>query len=309
MQTEIYNAKPVVKWAGGKRQLLEQFNTLYPDALNNNQIDKYVEPFVGGGAVFFELLNRFEFKEIILNDINEELILTYRIIKEEVDDLIELLREYEEEYIHLSLEKRKDYYYKKRTLFNTEKKEIDYDNIDQNTVKHASNFIFLNRTCFNGLYRQNKKGEFNVPIGRYKKPTICDKEGLETASQSFENCILISSDFEKTEQYIDKRTFVYMDPPYRPLPGTPRFTKYSKADFNEQSQIRLANWFKKLDRGKNKPYLMLSNSNPKNNDPDDDFFEEKYYGFDIKKVYAKRVINSKGAKRGEISELVIRNYR
>ncbi|MFW6016011.1 MAG: DNA adenine methylase, partial [bacterium] len=179
------------------------------------------------------------------------------------------------------------------------------------TIQHAAHFIFLNRTCFNGLYRQNKKGEFNVPIGRYKMPTICDEDTLKDANSALKNATLTCCDFEEMENYIDIDTFVYIDPPYRPLPGTPSFTKYSRADFNEKSQERLANWYRKVNDKFNiedGPFLMLSNSNPKNTKSEDDFFESLYQGFVIDEVYAKRSINSKASKRGEITELLIRNY-
>ncbi|MFW6028925.1 MAG: DNA adenine methylase [Halanaerobiales bacterium] len=310
MIKENLDVKPFLKWAGGKRQLLEQFEDNYPDALLKNKIDCYIEPFVGGGAVFFELVFKYDFDEIFLNDVNEELIITYKVVRDELNKLIKHLKRLEEEYLPLELEERKLVYYDTRDKFNAEKKAIDYSKMDEDAIQHASHFIFLNRTCFNGLYRQNKSGEFNVPIGRYKSPTICNEENLYAVSTALQNVKLTSCDFEEMETNIKDNTFIYLDPPYRPLPGTPSFTKYSKSDFNEESQKRLARWYRKIDElyNKNKVYLMLSNSNPKNTDPDDNFFEKLYKGYTIEEVYAKRAINSKASKRGELSELIIKDY-
>jgi len=298
-------AKPFLKWAGGKRQLLEQFEEQYPKVLKNNNIKTYIEPFVGGGAVFFELIKYYEFENIILNDINKELINSYKVVKNEVEKVIKRLKKMEAEYLPLDMDARKEIYYNRRDNFNKEKKEIDFSEFNIEHIEHAAKFIFLNRTCFNGLYRQNKSGEFNVPIGRYKNPTICNEENLIAVSEALENVTLLSTDFEKTKRYIEDYTFIYIDPPYRPLPGTKSFTKYARADFNEDSQKRLANWVKEINED---AYLMLSNSNPKNTDPKDEFFENLYSEFVINEVSAKRSINSNGAKRGEITELIIRNY-
>ncbi|MFW6008467.1 MAG: DNA adenine methylase [archaeon] len=311
MLKEKLKAAPFLKWAGGKRQLLEQFEDKYPVKLKENNIKTYIEPFVGGGALFFDLTQKYNFNNIILNDINKELIITYKVVKNEVETLISGLKKLEKKYLPLDLENRKEIYYGIRDKFNKEKKEINYDLIDNKTIEHAKHFIFLNRTCFNGLFRQNKKGEFNVPIGRYKNPTICDEEKLRGASELLDEAILISGDFTNTEKYITNNTFIYMDPPYRPLPGTSSFNKYSKADFNEESQKRLAKWYKTLNekyKSTKNIYLMLSNSNPKNTDPEDSFFEDLYGEFNIEEVYAKRSINSKGSGRGKITELVITNY-
>ena len=216
LATEI-EAKPFLKWAGGKRQLLEQFELEYPESLKNNEIKTYIEPFVGGGAVFFELIKHYNFEKIVLNDANHELINTYKSVKNEVNAVIERLKEMEEEYLPLDLEKRKEIYYARRDKFNAEKKELNFNKFTKAHIEHAAKFIFLNRTCFNGLYRQNQSGEFNVPIGRYKNPTICNEENLIAASKALENVILTSGDFEKTEKYIEDQTFIYIDPPYLSL--------------------------------------------------------------------------------------------
>mgnify|MGYP006291127079 CR=1 FL=1 len=298
-------AKPFLKWAGGKRQLLDQFEAEYPEPLKNNKIKKYIEPFVGGGAVFFELIKHYDFEEVILNDVNQELINTYQAVKRKVKLVIERLKEMESEYLPLEMEARKEIYYARRDNFNAEKKELDFSEFKQEHIEHAAKFIFLNRTCFNGLYRQNQSGEFNVPIGRYKNPTICNQENLLAVSKALQNVILLAADFTETAAYIEDETFIYIDPPYRPLPGTKSFTKYARADFNEKSQKRLAEWAGEIS---DYAYFMLSNSNPKNTDPEDEFFEELYSDFNISEVSAKRSINSNAAKRGEITELLIKNY-
>ncbi len=301
-------AKPVYKWAGGKGQLLTQFEELYPEKLLKNEVKTYVEPFVGGGAVFFELVKRFDFDKIILNDINEVLILTYIVIRDKLDSLIPILSDLENSYLALNQEDRKTKYYEIRTEFNKEKKRINYSKTDSASVLHVAHSIFLNRTCFNGLYRLNKKGEFNVPVGKYANPTICNEQNLRNVSEVLKGVKLFCGDFEDVTEYIDKDTFVYIDPPYRPLNVTSSFNSYQKDDFNDESQERLAKWFRKLDKEKN-ALIMLSNSNPKNTNPDDDFFERLYSGYNITEVSASRPINSKSSSRGQISELLIRNYK
>lgn len=303
----LHDAKPVYKWAGGKGQLLHQFEALYPKKLLNNEIKAYVEPFVGGGAVFFELVKRFNFDRIVLNDINEVLILTYMVIRDNVDSLIRALSDLEKKYLALKADDRKKRYYEIRDKFNEEKKKIDYSQIDSASVLHVAHSIFLNRTCFNGLYRLNKKGEFNVPVGQYTNPTICNEQNLRNVSHALKGVKLLCGDFEEVTDFIDKDTFVYIDPPYRPLNVTSSFNSYQIDDFDDESQERLANWFRKLDKEKN-ALIMLSNSNPKNTNPDDDFFERLYSGYNITEVSASRQINSKSSLRGQISELLIRNY-
>lgn len=301
------DAKPFLKWAGGKGQLLSQFESLYPGKLLENRFKRYVEPFIGGGAVFFELVKRFEFEEIILNDINEVLILAYQVVRDSVSQLIDRLRMLESSFLQLDTEQRKKLYYDIRAKFNEEKKTIDYISPSDAWILHAAHFIFLNKTCFNGLYRLNRKGEFNVPVGRYAKPAICNEENLVNASRALKNVKLYCGDFESLTDFIDEDTFVYIDPPYRPLNITSSFNSYQKEYFNDESQKRLSRWFGTLARDK-KASIMLSNSNPKNSNPDDDFFERIYDGFTINEVYVSRQINSKAEDRGAISELLIRNY-
>jgi DNA adenine methylase len=297
--------KPFLKWAGGKGQLLQQFETLYPHDLS--KIKVYVEPFIGGGAVFFDFIKKYHFEKIYLNDINEVLILTYKVIRDYPDELITILNQLETEYLALSPEEREIEFYQIRTEYNIEKHEIDYNDYSARWIHHAAHNLFLNKTCFNGLYRLNRKGEFNVPFGKYGNPTICNEENLRDVSDALKNVTLLCGDFEDLTQYIDENTFVYMDPPYRPLNTTSSFTSYHKDDFNDESQIRLSKWFAKLDKEK-RALLMLSNSNPKNTNPEDDFFEKLYADYNIITVSASRHINSKASGRGAITELLIRNY-
>ncbi len=300
------NAKPFLKWAGGKNQLLEQFSDLYPKRLKEHKIKKYVEPFVGGGAVFFELSYLYDFEIVVLNDINDELILTYKVIKTNVEDLIDYLDEIRSKYLELeNLEDKSKFYYKVRDEFNQEKKIIDYEMQSSNWVRHAANLIFLNKTCFNGLYRLNRKGEFNVPFNKSKSPSIYDEDNLRQVSKALKNATLLKGDFEIVTDYVDENTFVYIDPPYRPLNATSNFTDYSKEPFNDDSQIRLANWFRKLS--KKGAAVMLSNSDPKNVDENDNFFDNLYSEFNITRVQAARAINSKATGRGKITELVVRS--
>ncbi|KYH28099.1 MULTISPECIES: DNA adenine methylase [Clostridium] len=315
------NAKPFLKWAGGKTQLLSQFEEYYPIELKENKIKTYVEPFLGGGAVFFSLQSKenCNFENIILNDINKELIITYKVIQQKVDELIECLSDLEQRYLRAEMEEKEKMYYSQREAFNIEKTSIDYNNYSDDWIQHAAKMIFLNKTCFNGLYRENKKGGFNVPFGKRKNVTICDESNLREVNKALTGVILTCGDFEEiTNDYeiknlIGKDTFVYIDPPYRPLNATSNFNDYSKEPFNDKSQIRLINWTKKLhDRGS---LFMYSNSDPTNIQEKDDFFEvefEKAFHGDrsikINRVQASRVINSKGTGRGKIRELLITNY-
>ena len=302
-------AKPFLKWAGGKTQLLNTYSNMYPvEYIKQRKINKYMEPFVGSGAVLFYLINNFSFESIVINDANPELITVYKVVKSKnIESLIRELKKLENEFLPLEKEKRKDFFYKIRDEFN---KEItDYNESDiyhENNYKRAAYFIFLNKTCFNGLYRVNKKGLFNVPFGDYKKPKICDEENLYAVHEGLQNVKITLGDFTQTKIYADERTFVYMDPPYRPISATSNFTSYSKNSFDDEEQVKLANYYKELD--KKNSYLMLSNSDPKNNNPDDDFFDKLYNEFNIYRVDARRSINSKANGRGAIKELVITNY-
>jgi len=294
--------KPFVKWAGGKGSLLSQISKYYPDELKNGRIEKYVEPFVGGGAVLINILQDYDVKEAYAFDINMDLINSYNVIKFNVDELISKLKKREDDYIKLDMESRKKYYYDVREKYNS---YIIKEN--ELSVERAEEFIFLNRTCFNGLYRVNKNGKFNVPMGNYKNPTICDENNLRALSKLIENVKFEYGSYTNSDFHADEKTFIYFDPPYRPLNITSGFTSYTKEDFNDDDQKELALFYSSVHSRNSK--LMLSNSNPKNTNQDDTFFEDIYSEFNINEVYAKRMINANSKGRGEISELLITNYK
>ena len=293
--------KPFIKWVGGKGQLLSEINKLYPVELGKN-INKYAEIFVGGGAVLFDILSKYKLDEVYISDKNLELINTYKSIRDNVDILIKSLKEMEEQYIPLDTENRKDYYYKKREEYNSLKINSEVNNIEK-----AILFIFLNKTCFNGLYRVNKKGKFNVPMGAYKKPKICDEENLKNVSLTLRNVKIVYADYKESEKFIDDKTFVYIDPPYRPLNITSSFTSYTENDFNDKEQIELAEYINVLNKKGAK--IVISNSDPKNNDIDDNFFDKLYKNYNINRVKATRMLNSNASLRGAINELLITNYK
>ncbi|WP_311531056.1 Dam family site-specific DNA-(adenine-N6)-methyltransferase [uncultured Anaerococcus sp.] len=291
--------KPFLKWAGGKSQLLHEIRKYYPF---NDQINKYCEPFVGAGAVLFDILNNFDLKEIYISDINKEAINLYKVIRDDVEYLIELLDEFQKEYQDLNLEQRKIIYYRNREEFNLLKLS---DN--SNNLRKAALFMFLNKTGFNGLYRENMSGEFNVPIGSYKNPKILDRENLINVNKKLQNVKIIHGDYKKSEDFIDSKTFVYFDPPYRPIKPTSNFTAYNKGDFNDDDQRELAEFFKKMDQ--KSAHLLLSNSDPKNYSPDDIFFDDLYGQFNINRVAARRFINSDKNNRGFIYEILVNNFK
>ncbi len=295
---KIIEAKPFIKWAGGKSQLLHEIRKYYPF---DEKINRYCEPFVGAGAVLFDVLNSFDLKEVYISDINKEAINSYKVIRDDVENLIELLEEFQNEYKDLTHEERKVIYYKNREEFNRLKVLKNSD-----SLKRAALFIFLNKTGFNGLYRENMRGLFNVPIGSYKNPKILDEDNLLNVNKKLQNVEIIHGDYKKSSDFIDNNTFVYFDPPYRPIKPTSNFTSYSKDSFTDEDQIELAEFFKKMD--KKSAHLLLSNSDPKNYDLNDDFFDDLYKGFNIKRVKASRTINSNKNERGQIYEVLINNY-
>jgi len=298
--------KPILKWAGGKSQLLERINQYLPKELMTGNIDCYVEPFIGGGAVFFWVAQNFNIQEFYLSDINHELIILYKTLQKEVDSLIKALQKIEKEYLILNPEKRKIYFLNKRESYNHAKNKIDMQTFNSLWIQRSAEIIFLNKTCFNGLFRVNKKGYFNVPFGDYKNPKICNTNNLILASKLLQRATIECSDFSQIQRLATPKTFIYFDPPYRPLSKTSSFKSYSQFDFNDEDQKRLANFYRDLHRQGTK--LMLSNSDPKNNDDNDHFFDELYAGFKIYRIQANRMINAKASKRGAISELLITNY-
>ena len=271
-------AKPFLKWAGGKGQLLRQYEPLFPDKFNS-----YLEPFVGGGVVFFHLFSTGRLdngKRIILIDSNEELINCYEVIKENVESLISILS-------GPKFVNKKDVYYKIRSEEPKDK------------VERAARTIYLNKTCFNGLYRVNSRGKFNVPFGGYKNPLICNKENLRAVSRTLQYVNIKLDDFTVCLNFARKDDFIYFDPPYQPLSQTASFTGYTKDLFREADQERLLDVFRKL--GKKGCKVMISNSDTK-------FVRKLYKGYRIETVFAKRAINCKPSGRGKITELVILNY-
>lgn len=305
INTKRTPAKPFVKWAGGKGQLLPTIKKYSPPLLGT-AIRKYCEPMVGAGAVLFDILNTYEMDEVYICDTNAELINSYRVIKDNVDELIELLMAYENEHLRRDDDSRKEYYYYQRDLFNAEiiKASHKYVADDRNSILRAALFIYINKTCFNGLYRVNKKGLYNVPMGSYKNPKICDIDNLKRVSELLQNVTILCGDYTCVEQYVDESTFVYFDPPYRPLTKTAEFTSYTADEFDDNAQIKLAEFIKSLSRAK----VMASNSDPKNVDEDDNFFDDLYAGLNIYRVTANRAINSQSKGRGKVSELLITNY-
>ena len=239
-------------------------------------------------------------------DINDELILTYKVIQRDVSKLIDFLYRYEKQYKKLDEVKRKEYYYELRENYNIQRFNIDYNKYSENWIPRVAQTIFLNKTCFNGLFRFNSKGGFNSPMGRYKNPKILDEPNLLNVSKLLEIATIKKADFREVKNDIRNNSFVYFDPPYRPISKTSSFTSYSKFNFQDDEQLQLASLFYDLDQQGHK--LMLSNSDPKNTDPNDDFFEIIYSNFNIVRVDAKRSINSNGSKRNSIKEIVITNY-
>ena len=301
-------AKPFLKWAGGKTQLLDELSRRLPAGLGNDTITRYVEPFSGGGAFFFYLNQRFSIEKCTIGDANKELVLAYRVIKRSVKKLIGKLGVLESEYFTKNNDERELFYYEVRDSFNTGLRDINFHMYGSEWVERAAQIIFLNRTCYNGLFRVNRNGEFNVPFGRYKNPDILNSGNLGDVALLLKdtNTQIMSGDFNQCRNSVDDRTFVYFDPPYRPLSQTSSFTSYSKDGFFETDQIRLAEFFKELDARGAK--IMLSNSDPLNHDSRDRFFDDLYAGYSIRRVPARRLINCNGARRGNIYELIITNY-
>jgi DNA adenine methylase len=297
MNQEI--AKPFLKWAGGKTQLISEIEKNIPRSITSTKFT-YIEPFVGSGAVLFWILDNFpQVEYAVINDINKDLINTYRTIKSNPKELISILEILQGEYhaLEYSEEEKKEYFYQKRKLFNKRQQE--------QSVQSAL-FIFLNRTCFNGLFRVNRKNEFNVPIGSYKKPTICDKLNLLAVNKVLQKVELLCGDFELTANYANANTLFYFDPPYKPLSETSSFNSYAKDEFNDNEQIRLKRFCDKLNLLGHS--WLLSNSDVKGKNPEDDFFDDLYSEFTIKRVDAKRNINANPEKRGFLKELLITNH-
>jgi len=283
-QINISKVQPFVKWVGGKRGLLSQIIPLLPKNFNN-----YFEPFLGGGALFFELQKQgmLDGKKVYLFDINSELINAYSVVKDYPEELIIKLSQFKEEH-------SKEFYYEIRAW----DREDNFLELDK--ITRASRFIYLNKTCFNGLYRVNKKNQNNVPMGSYKNPKICDKDVIYSASYALQNATIINATYQDILEYASKDDLVYFDPPYYPLTPTASFTSYSEFEFLDKEQKELFDVFTQLD--KKGSFVLHSNS-------DTPFINELYRDFDIQKIEANRFINSKGSGRGKISEVLVRNQK
>ncbi len=291
-------AKPFIKWVGGKTQLIEQLEALLPADFDNWQNVTYVEPFVGGGAMLFHLLQtRKNITRAIINDINGSLTTCYKVVRDKPFELIEALANIQHTYYSLQTEEeRKLFFLQMRDRFNTQTLA---------DVENTQLFIFLNRTCFNGLFRVNKAGKFNVPFGKYDKPLICDKATILADSKLLQNVEILTGDFEETLKTVKGTTFFYFDPPYRPLSNTSSFNNYAKEDFNDNAQIRLKLFCDKISTLGHS--FMLSNSDCFGKDGDC-FFDSLYCDYQIERVWASRNINANPEKRGKLTEIVVRNY-
>ena len=291
--------KPFIKWVGGKTQLIGQLDELLP--ANFEQMDNvtYIEPFVGGGAMLFYMLQRYpNIRQAIINDINGDLTTCYQTVRDYPEELIASLRDIQEAYNELQTEEgRKDFFMAARARYN--EKNLD-------PIENTTKFFFLNRTCFNGLYRVNKKGLFNVPFGKYVNPQIYDEETIRLDSELLRRVEILNGDFERTFEYANGNTLFYFDPPYRPLSDTSSFNDYTKESFNDDAQIRLKEF---CDRINDAGYMfMLSNSDCKGKNEEDNFFDVLYADYHIERVWAARYINSNPTKRGKLTEILVHNY-
>lgn len=295
-------ARPVLKWAGGKGALLPQLSEKMPNKLKCGAIKRYIEPFVGGGAVFFDLINHFYIEDSFLFDVNPELIILYLVIKKDVHQLIEELYHIQDRY-EKSLNK-KEFYYQMREEFNTFDKDINTLFYHTSFIRRAALTVFLNKTCFNGLFRVNRKGLFNVPVGKYKNPKILDEQNLKAVSKALQRATILQADFSKVLDYVDRNTFVYYDPPYRPI-DVSSFNTYAVGSFNDDEQKRLKVVFDQVN--KIGALQMLSNSDPTNKKADP-FFDDLYKDYHIYRIWAKRMINANPKDRDGVRELLITNY-
>lgn len=293
------DARPFLKWVGGKTQLLKDIEKALPKDIYKWNDFTYIEPFVGGGAVLFWMLRNFpNLKRAVVNDINTDLITAYTVIKTRPKDLIKLLYILQKKYHAITSEdERRELFMKQRARFNIK---------GHDEVENTALLIFLNRTCFNGLYRVNSKGHFNVPFGKYGNPTICDEPTILANSHALQNVELLNGDFETTLAYAQGKTFFYFDPPYKPLNVTSSFNAYAKDIFNDAEQERLKRF---CDLIASKGYsFLLSNSDVRSNDPDNHYFDNLFSNHYIDRVNARRIINSNAEKRGSLTELLITNY-
>ena len=295
-------AKPFVKWVGGKSQLIDQLEALLPADFDTWENVTYIEPFVGGGAMLFHMLQKYKnIKSAVINDINPDLTTCYKVVRDNPNELVESLKEIQKKYYSIeSKDEKCQFFLLMREQFN--KKNLS-------DIENTTLFFFLNRTCFNGLYRVNKSGLFNVPFGKYETPTICDPQTIYADSKLLQNVEIITGDYQETLKYASENTFFYFDPPYRPLSVTSNFNDYSKEAFNDIAQKRLKSFCDKIQEAGHR--FMLSNSDCSSSNPEDTFFEDLYLieeFYNMERVLASRNVNANGKKRGKITEIVVRNY-
>src|SRR5574344_229230 len=290
----IMKAKPFIKWGGGKGQLIEQLDTQLPADFDKWNEVTYIEPFVGGGAMLFYMLQKYpNIKSAVINDINSDLTTCYKTVRDNPHELIASLQETERKY--LSLQDQND----RKTFFMAVRDRYNEKNLDP--IENTTKFLFLNRTCFNGLYRVNKKGLFNVPFGKYSNPRICDSETILLDSELLKKVVILTGDFEATIKYAKGNTLFYFDPPYRPLNNTSSFNDYTKEAFNDLAQQRLKEFCDKVEQAGF--HFMLSNSDCK-----DMFFDDLYAQYIIERVWASRSVNAIASKRGKLTEILVHNY-
>ena len=288
-------AKPFIKWVGGKTQLIEQLEALLPADFDEWKDVTYIEPFVGGGAMLFYMLRTHSnIQTAVINDINSDLTTCYKIVRDNPSELVDALQEIQAEYYALTSEdERKAFFMQRRDEFNT--KSLD-------PLRNTTLFFFLNRTCFNGLYRVNKAGLFNVPFGRYNHPQICDAKTIHADSELLQNVEILTGDYQETLSHAKGRTLFYFDPPYRPLNNTSSFNDYTKEAFNDLAQIRLKTFCDTV--AASGYHFMLSNS-----DCQDGFFDDLYSQYEIARVLASRSVNANASKRGKLTEILVHNYK
>ena len=287
-------AKPFIKWVGGKTQLIEQLEALLPADFDEWKDVTYIEPFVGGGAMLFYMLRTHaNIQTAVINDINSDLTTCYKVVRNQPSELVESLQQIQDEYYALTSEdERKDFYMQRRDEFNT--KSLD-------PLRNTTLFFFLNRTCFNGLYRVNKAGLFNVPFGRYYHPQICDEKTIHADSKLLQKVEIFTGDYQQIFPFAEGKTLFYFDPPYRPLNNTSSFNDYTKEAFNDLAQVRLKEFCDTVDASGY--HFMLSNS-----DCPDGFFDDLYRQYAIERVFASRSINANPSKRGKLTEILVHNY-
>lgn len=296
----IANGKPFVKWVGGKGQLLDTLQKLLPKDFATQSGATYIEPFVGGGAMLFYMLQHYpNIEHAVINDVNPDLTTCYRVVRDCPHQLIAMLQDIQKRYYACNTEEeRKRFYLATRQRYN------------QKTVSEIENttlFLFLNRTCFNGLYRVNLSGQYNVPFGRYESPIICHEDLILADSELLQRVEILTGDFEQTLVHAAPKSLFYFDPPYRPLSTTSSFNTYAKEPFNDDAQIRLKQFCDKVAQAGHA--FMLSNSDGQAKNSNDTFFDDLYADYNIARVWASRSVNANGAKRGKLTEILVRNYQ